>query len=141
MRPLASFVGSDFPEDFKTSLRNSGVNIRDLKETEGYRTPTCRIMTDPDNNQIGIMDQGPMGAMDDFGIARYTVENSQMIHVGTGRPRYYKKIMELAVELKKPIYFDPAQEIHYVYDADSFKELLSMSGTLFVNQSELATVL
>jgi sugar/nucleoside kinase (ribokinase family) len=138
---LASFVGSDFPEDFKTSLQNSGVDIRDLKEIEDYKTPTCRIMTDPENNQMGIMDQGPMGVMDEFGIARYTVENSQIIHVGTGRPRYYKRIMKLASEMKKPVFFDPAQEIHYVYDADSFKELLNMSGALFVNRSELATAL
>lgn len=138
---LASFVGTDFPADFKEALKKAGVDITDLVEVEYLLTPTCRILTDPQQAQIGIMDQGPMAFMDDFEIARHTVENSRIIHIGTGRPGYYRRVMELAGELGKPVYFDPAQEIHYVYDASSFCELLGMSNTLFVNRSELAAAL
>ncbi len=138
---LASFVGTDFPADFKAALNNAGVDIADLVEVEDVLTPTCRILTDPEQAQIGIMDQGPMALMDDYEIARHTVESSKVIHIGTGRPGYYRRVMELAGELGKPVYFDPAQEIHYVYDASGFRELLGMSNTLFVNQSELATAL
>lgn len=138
---LASFVGTDFPDDFKQRFIEAGVDITDLKEMEGFDTPTCRLLTDPDGNQIGIMDQGPMGRMDDFDIAEHTVKNSQIVHVGTGRPKYYKRVMQLAKELGKRIHFDPAQEIHYVYSPAEFAELLEISDVLFVNESELATAL
>ena len=138
---LASFVGGDFPKDFKDTFINTGVDIQDLREMNNFLTPTCRIMTDPENNQIGIMDQGPMGEMDDFPIAQHTIESSQIIHIGTGRPAYYRKIMKAASQLNKPIYFDPAQELHYVYTPEVFAELLDMSHALFVNQNELATAM
>jgi len=138
---LASFVGEDFPADFKQYLSQAGLDITDLKEVEGQSTPTCRILTDPEQNQMGIMDQGPMALMDEYDIARHTVESSDIIHIGTGRPEYYRKVMALARELGKKIYFDPAQEIHYVYQAQIFKELLEMADLLFVNESELETAL
>lgn len=138
---LASFVGADFPKDFKDEFFNAGVDTYDLKEMKDYLTPTCRIMTDPDNNQIGIMDQGPMGEMDDFPVAEHTIRSSRIIHIGTGRPAYYRKIMQAARKLEKPIYFDPAQELHYLYTPEVFKELLDMSHALFVNQSELTTAM
>ena len=138
---LASFVGADFPKDFKDAFFEVGVDTYDLKEMDGFLTPTCRIMTDPENNQIGIMDQGPMGEMDDFSVAKHTIEFSQIIHIGTGRPAYYRRIMQAARELGKPIYFDPAQELHYLYTPEIFAELLDMSHALFVNQSELATAM
>ncbi|RLC73974.1 MAG: hypothetical protein DRI61_17490, partial [Chloroflexi bacterium] len=138
---LASFVGPDFPEDFKQLLVETGVDICDLAPMTGYMTPTCRIMTDPQNNQIGIMDQGPMGHMDDFPLAEHSIIHSQIVHIGTGRPSYYRRIMEFAVEKDKPIYFDPAQEIHYLYNPESFRELLDMSHAFFCNESELATAM
>ncbi len=138
---LASFVGTDFPKDFKDLFFKAGVDTYDLKEMDGYLTPTCRIMTDPDNNQIGIMDQGPMGHMDDFPIAKHTLESCQNIHIGTGRPAYYRRIMEAAANLEKPIFFDPAQELHYIYSPEVFRELLDMSHTFFCNESELSTAM
>ena len=138
---LASFVGSDFPKDFKDAFFNAGVDTYDLQEMKNHLTPTCRIMTDPENNQIGIMDQGPMGEMDDFPIAEHTINNSQIVHIGTGRPAYYRKIMQHAKNLGKKIYFDPAQELHYLYSPEVFADLLNMSHALFVNQSELATAM
>jgi len=138
---LASFVGADFPHDFKKAFLDAGVDLCDLAEMDGFMTPTCRIMTDPDNNQIGIMDQGPMGEMDDFPVAKHTIESSKIVHIGTGRPAYYRRIMEHASKLEKAIYFDPAQELHYLYTPEVFAELLDMSHALFVNQSELATAM
>lgn len=136
---LASFVGTDFPKDFKDAFTNAGVDTKDLQEMKDFLTPTCRIMTDPNNNQIGIMDQGPMGEMDDFPVAEHTIQSSKIIHIGTGRPAYYRRIMKAASQLGKPIYFDPAQELHYIYEPEVFRELLDMSHALFVNQSELTT--
>jgi len=138
---LASFVGMDFPADFRDLMHHTGVDIHDLVELDGHLTPTCRIMTDPENNQVAIMDQGPMGVMDDFPVAEHTIRSSQIVHIGTGRPAYYRRVMQAAMELNKPIYFDPAQELHYLYSPEVFRELLDMSDALFVNQSELETAL
>jgi sugar/nucleoside kinase (ribokinase family) len=138
---LASFVGKDFPDDFKTALFKAGVDTYDLAEIEGYMTPTCRIMTDKLGNQICIMDQGPMGEMDDFPIATHALESSEIIHIGTGRPAYYKKVMKAAKKMGKRIHFDPAQELRYLYSPKIFAELLAMSDALFVNQHELKIAL
>ncbi|MBA3046289.1 MAG: carbohydrate kinase family protein [Candidatus Thermoplasmatota archaeon] len=134
---LASFVGKDFPKDFKDALFQAGVDTYDLAEIEGFLTPTCRIMTDAQENQICIMDQGPMAKMDKFAMAAHTVESSEIIHISTGRPAYYKRIMKAARKLGKRIHFDPAQELRYVYTPEIFSEMLDISDLLFVNQHEL----
>ncbi len=134
---LASFVGPDFPEDFESAMRNDGVDLTGLVKKEGYATPTCWIMTDPQQDQVAIINQGPMKDMDDFEISKHTVEKSELIHIGTGRPAHYRKAMEHAKAHGKRIAFDPAQEIHYVYDAGTFSELLEMADYLFVNRGEL----
>lgn len=134
---LASFVGKDFPEDFRTALFNAGVDTYDLAEIEDYLTPTCRIMTDKRGDQICIMDQGPMADMAQFPIALHAVESSEIVHIGTGDPRYYRGVMKAARKLGKRIHFDPAQELSYVYTPELFTELLRMSDALFVNQHEL----
>ena len=134
---LASFVGKDFPKDFKDALFKANVDAYDLVEMDGLLTPTCRILNDPGGNQICIMDQGPMGVMDKFPVAAHTIESSEIVHIGTGRPGYYRKVMKAAKKLGKRIHFDPAQELRYVYTPETFAELLAMSDALFVNQHEL----
>ncbi|MFO7618252.1 MAG: carbohydrate kinase family protein [Thermoplasmata archaeon] len=134
---LASFVGKDFPKDFKDALFKANVDAYDLVEIEGQLTPTCRILNGPRGDQMCIMDQGPMGQMEKFPIAAHTIESSEIIHIGTGRPGYYRKVMKAAKKLEKRIHFDPAQELRYVYTPETFAELLAMSDMLFVNQHEL----
>ncbi len=134
---LASFVGKDFPQDFRDALFKVGVDTYDLAEMEGYMTPTCRIMTDKNGNQICIMDQGPMADMAQFPLALHAIESSEIIHIGTGDPRYYRGVMKAAKKLDKRIHFDPAQELRYMYTPKMFAEMLAMSDALFVNQHEL----
>jgi len=134
---LASFVGDDFPKDFDDALFNAGVDTYDLVKVKDAATPTCRILNDPEGNQICIMDQGPMLRMREFVIAAHTIESSEIIHIGTGKPGYYRKVMKAARKLEKRIHFDPAQELGYVYSPDEFAELLAMADMLFVNQHEL----
>ncbi len=134
---LASFVGKDFPKDFDDALFKANVDTYDLAKMDGYLTPTCRILTDPDCNQICILDQGPMLKMKEFPVAMHTIESSEIIHIGTGQPGYYRKVMKAAKKLGRRIHFDPAQELRYVYSPKEFQELLVMSDLLFVNQHEL----
>ncbi len=138
---LASFVGEDFPDNYWEALKTDGVDLTDLPIMAGYSTPTCWIMTDAEQNQVAFMDQGPMKNMGDHPIAQYTIDTCENIHVGTGRPEYYEGIMLAAREKEKRIFFDPAQEIHYVYDPASFRKLLDMSDVFFANQNEMTTAL
>src|SRR3989442_15928942 len=57
---LASFVGEDFPKEYRDSLKSDGVDLTDLRVVRGVTTPTAWIFTDPRGNQIAIVDQGPM---------------------------------------------------------------------------------
>ncbi len=138
---LASFVGDNFPSNFEQALLDDGVDLTNLGKMPGYSTPTCMIFTDPDQSQIAIIDQGPMKVMGRFQIAHHTIDTCEIIHIGTGRPEYYENIMLAAMEKGKKIAFDPAQEIHYVYNPDSFRKLLEMTDIFFANQNELATAL
>jgi sugar/nucleoside kinase (ribokinase family) len=134
---LASFVGNDFPQDFRDAFFKAGVDTYDLAEIENAMTPTCRIMTDAKGDQVCIMDQGPMGFMDGLPLAVHAIASSEIIHIGTGRPAYYLRVMKAARKLEKRIHFDPAQELRYVYSPQIFAELLAMSDALFVNRHEL----
>ncbi len=138
---LASFVGDDFPEDYKESLTKSNVQIYDLKEMDGFNTTKVWIITDETENQMAVVDQGAMEHADEFDLQDQTIKNSEIIHVGTGRPEYYKKVIDLAEDLEKKIYFDPAQEIKYVYDSDNLPPVIERCDLFFCNETELSLTL
>lgn len=138
---LASFVGGDFPEEYERLLRDAKIDLHDLKVMKGYSTPQAWIFVDQNQNQITMIDQGPMKDAGGFDLQRHTIESSQIIHLGTGRPEYYRKVAELATSLKKKISFDPAQEISYVYDRESFKSVVQYADYFFGNESEIAQAL
>lgn len=138
---LASFVGDDFPKDYKNSLIKSNVQIYDLKEMENYNTTKVWIITDETENQMAVVDQGAMQHADKFDLQEQTIKNSEIIHVGTGRPEYYKKVINLAKNLDKKIYFDPAQEIKYVYNSDNLPPVIKRCDLFFCNETELSLTL
>jgi sugar/nucleoside kinase (ribokinase family) len=137
---LASFVGEDFPRDYFDALKSDGIDLEDLRVIEGYSTPTCYVFTDG-KNQLNFIDQGPMKVAPKFDVLKHTVKSSEIIHIGTGRPEYYKKVVDFADGLKREISFDPGQEIHYVYDSKSLRSLLNSAKYFFVNSAELKTAL
>jgi len=138
---LASFVGDDFPDDYLEALKRSGVNTYDLKKMEGYKTPTCWIINDEKGDQITLIDQGVMEHTETFELETRTLEDCEMIHIGTGQPTYYEKIFEYVDLDKKTIAFDPAQELEYVYDAEIFEKFLQKSDYFFCNEKELNVAL
>jgi len=137
---LATFVGENFPDDYYSALKNSGLDLKDFRKVKGYNTPTCWLIS-AKQKQIGIMDQGPMRDMWKFRVFEHAVRGSRNIHITTGRPEYYKKIVDLAYKLGKSIGFDPAQEIHYVYSPETFKYMLKKSKYFFASESECKTAL
>ena len=138
---LASFVGDDFPKEYKRSLKEAGIILKDLKEKSGYQTPTCWIISDPDENQVAVIDQAAMSDASKFDLLNYTIEESEIIHIGTGRPEYYKKVIDRAEKLGKRISFDPAQELKYVYDKDQFRYFLEKCDYFFCNENEFKIAL
>jgi sugar/nucleoside kinase (ribokinase family) len=136
---LASFVGTDLPMEFKRLMERSGVDLSDLKTVDGYETPTVWIVSDSKHDQIAYVYQGPMGVMDRFEIVTDMAETADHVHIMTGRPDYYLRVMRKVKGVVKGISYDPAQEIHHVWDAERFREACSLSGTFFCNQSELLT--
>ncbi len=138
---LASFVGDDFPEAYRGVLKEDGVDLTDLRVIPGHKTPTAWIFSDPKGNQVAVIDQGPMAEAADLDILEHTVRTSHIVHIATGRPEYYGKVVELAKRLGRQVAFDPSQEIHYVYDPQTFEELFKRSDFFFGNRSEFQRAL
>lgn len=138
---LASFVGEDFPKEYERLLREANIDLQDLKVIEGYSTPQAWIFEDPDMNQMTMIDQGPMADAAKFELQKHTIESSQVIHIGTGRPEYYQKVIDTATSLGKKVAFDPAQELSYVYTPETFRNIIQNSNYFFANESEVAQAL
>lgn len=134
---LASFVGTDFPADYRRALREDRVDLRDLRVVPGTNTPSAWIFSDPRGNQIAIIDQGPMKDAERRPLLEHSVRESELVHLGTGPPEYYLRVAKLAASLDRTIAFDPSQEIHYVYSAGMFRELLRRSKYFFGNEAEI----
>lgn len=135
---LASFVGDDFPKDFYETLRKGRIDLKDLRVVKGYSTPTCYVFTDG-KNQLNFIHQGPMKDSHKFTLLSHTIRSSELIHIGTGNPKYYSKVAAFSKKLKKDIAFDPGQEIHYVYNPKSFQNMLKATKYFFCNEIELKT--
>jgi sugar/nucleoside kinase (ribokinase family) len=133
---LASFVGEDFPRDYYDALKREGVELEDLQVMKGYSTPVCYVFSDG-KNQMNFIDQGPMSDSHEFDLLKRTIRFSSLVHVGTGNPEYYERVVAYANKLKKDVAFDPAQEIHYVYNSKQFKNIIRSAKYFFCNEVEL----
>jgi sugar/nucleoside kinase (ribokinase family) len=136
---LSSHVGADFPKVFMDDLKAAGVDTADVVKVRGQRTPFIILVADQEHNQIGFVDQGAVLEQERLPIRKHTVDSSKFIHVGTGRPSYMLKVAKRAKWRRKTVCFDPAQELHYVYTPETFKELLEYSQVVFLNSSEMET--
>lgn len=135
---LASFVGTDFPADYRAALAKDGVDLRDLRGVRGYPTPTAWVFSDPKGQQMTIIDQGPWRIAPRMPLLRHSIRDVELVHIGTGRPEYYAKVAEAAEDLGRPIAFDPAQELRYVYDRRRFRALFRKATYFFGNEAEVA---
>jgi len=134
---LASFVGPDFPADYREALRRDGVDLRDLRVVRPGTTPTAWNFSDRHGNQIALVDQGAMKKAAVAPLHRHSVKDVDLVHIGTGPPAYYLRVADLAKDLDRTIAFDPSQEIHYVYRQGAFRRLLKASTYFFGNEAEI----
>ncbi len=139
---LVSWVGENFPEDYVSALRRDGVDLSHFTRMHSYFTPTCWIMTDKEQNQFSIINQGPMRDLPSFEVPQQAIDSSEMIHITTGAPAYYVKVAAAAKRAHKQVGFDPAQEIHYSYGGtDHLATILAHTDRLFSNRSEAQRML
>ena len=138
---LVSYVGKDMPVEFKAMMAERGVDLRDLVEVDGYETPTVWMVSDASHDQIAYVYQGPMRRMGEFELRMDAVKEADFVHIMTGRPEYYLRLMRECERLRKIVSFDPAQEIHHIWTAEDFREAMSMCDMFFCNENELATAM
>ena len=133
---LASFVGEDFPEEYRQALARDGVDVTDLRAIRGASTPSAWVFTAPGGKQTTVIDQGPMWDAHTRRLPTHTVHTAQVVHLATGRPRYHLRVARLAAKLGKTIALDPSQEITYAYTRESFLPLLRLARLFFGNETE-----
>ncbi len=138
---LCTYVGSDFPSDFRSFLESRKVDLRDLVKVDGYETPAVWIVSNRSHEQIAYVYQGPMRDMDHFPLRMSTVESAKIVHISTGRPEYYLRLMAECRKRNKEISFDPAQEIHHIWSHETFKRALPLCDVFFANENELRTAM
>lgn len=136
---LASFIGTDFPEDYRKKLESAGIDLSGMVEKHG-QSPRVWIINTPEG-QRGLVYQGVMGNMQNYELLYSPAMESEWVHFSTGNPDYYHKIGKEAKSMGKNIALDPSQEIHYVYSKESLRKMLSISDIFFCNESELSKAL
>jgi sugar/nucleoside kinase (ribokinase family) len=137
---LVSYVGEDFPQDFEEFMLSKGVILDDLVRIEGKQTPTVWVVSNANHDQIAYVFQGAMRDMDTYELRTKMAEGSKEVHIYTGRPGYYLRLMK-ALSTEKSISFDPAQEIHHIWTAETFSRALPLSDVFFANKGELAAAM
>ena len=138
---LCSFVGKDLPADFREFMGGKGVDLKELVPVDGYETPTVWIVSDSMHNQIAYVYQGPMREMDRFEPRMGAAREAEVVHICTGRPNYYVKVMSQCRILKKHVSFDPSQEINHIWNGETFRKALPLCDTFFANENELRTAM
>jgi ribokinase len=139
---LASFVGNDFPPQYRSLLEETGIDTTDVRVLEG-RTPHVWVMTVPGKESVAVIDQGVQGGPLDkeFPLLDYTMLNSDWLHVTTGAVPMHLAVVREAKRVGKRVVFDPAQELHYRYDDRTFERFLDASAYFICNDVELGHAL
>jgi nucleoside kinase len=138
---LCSYVGTDFPFEFRELMESKGLDLRDLVMVEGHETPTVWVVSDREHNQVAYVYQGPMGAMAKEPLLLNAARESEWVHVMTGSPPYFLKLMKECRRLGKKVAFDPAQEIHNIWNKEWFLQAIGMADAFLCNENELRTAL
>ena len=133
---IATLVGDDFPPEFTKRLTELGLDLTDLVTVEGGLTPQVWVLSDPKQNQMYFIDQGVFLELESREVLKHTVKNSEWVHVCTGRPGYYTKVAKFARDLGKKVALDPGQEIHFLYDEKSMREIIQYADAFFGNTLE-----
>ena len=136
---LCAFVGSDFPSKFREYIESKNVITDELIEVDGYDTSQASVINNKAMVQKVLFYQGPQGFASKLGIEMTTNASvSDYVHFCTGEPIFYEKCMK---KIDGKIALDPAQEVHRIWDAETFNRILAHSDFLFGNEFEFDSML
>ncbi|HKV89979.1 MAG TPA: PfkB family carbohydrate kinase [Thermoplasmata archaeon] len=134
---LVSRVGPDFPPPFREELRQSHLVLDGFVSVPGQRSPSCVIVEDGRGGQMTLIDQGAMDATADAAIPLGLLRKYPWIHLTTGDPEYQLRLLRAARAEGARVAADPAQEIHYRWNARGLRRLLAGSEIFFGNEAEV----
>lgn len=137
---LVSRVGSDFPREMLDRLRTDGVDVRAVTRVEGRLSSLCYIFEDPRGGQMTVFRQGPMDDAEDAPIPASWLDGASWLHLTTGDPAFQLRFLDAARRRGVHVAVDPAQEIHYRWDAVRLRPLVEGAEILFGNRAELDRV-
>jgi sugar/nucleoside kinase (ribokinase family) len=135
---LVSRVGESFPRDLEKILSDARIDLRGFERVPGADSPTCFIVEAKDGNQVTLIHQGPMGDRRPTRIPEPLLERAAWLHLSTGEPGYLLRWKDAARRRGVRVTADPAQEVHYRYDAARLRRLVDGCEILFGNRSEVA---
>jgi len=139
---LCGFVGNDFPKRFTDLIVSKGVIMDEFVVQDRYDTAQAMIVNDSMNEQRVFFYQGPQGSATALNnVLKKNASVSKYVHFSTGEPEYYIDIMRAIRNADKKIVFDPAQEIHKIWDKERFMKALRLSDMLFCNRYEAVSAL
>jgi sugar/nucleoside kinase (ribokinase family) len=139
---LISRVGEGFPEEFRLRLEREGIDLRGVETLTRWPTPTAYILEDHRGRQRTLMEQGAMAdGLRGPRARRPWMREYSWLHLTTGPPELQLRLMADGRAVGTHVAADPAQEVHYRWDAAQLRRLLSGSEILFGNRSEIARVL
>ncbi|MDR0791206.1 MAG: PfkB family carbohydrate kinase [Methanomassiliicoccaceae archaeon] len=139
---LCGFVGNDFPKEFREFIGSKGVILDEFVTQQRYNTAQALIVNDCKKEQRVFFYQGPQGRASSLNnILKKNASMSKYVHFSTGEPDYYINIMSQIKGDERTIVFDPAQEIHRIWDREKFMTALGISDMLFCNKFESVSAL
>ena len=139
---LCGFVGKDFPKMFTDVIESNGVITNEFVTQDKYETAQAIIVNDKKKAQRVFFYQGPQGSASSLKkVLKKNATASKYIHFSTGEPEYYINIMSSIKNGKRKIAFDPAQEIHRVWNKEKFLKAITFADMLFCNKFEAPSAL
>ncbi|MGI0139700.1 MAG: PfkB family carbohydrate kinase [Thermoplasmata archaeon] len=133
---LLSRIGHGFPPEFWAALRADRLDLSGVERVVDRPTPACLIFVDHSHQQRTFIEQGPMaGPAPRTPIER--IRGYSWLHLTTGNPEWHLAMATAARRVGVRVAADPAQEIHYLWNARTLPQLLHRSEILFGNGHEI----
>lgn len=137
---LSAFIGTDFPKDLEDYIKSKGLILDELIAVDDT-TSRAIVVNDSRLTQKVLFYQGPQGRASSLNrMMTKNAEQSEYTHFCTGEPKYTIDVMS-KLKGKTKLSFDPAQEVHALWNTENFNEAMKYADILFSNQHEAKSML
>jgi nucleoside kinase len=134
---IISRVGRDFPAAYWRQIESERIDLSAVEKVAGASSSCCYIVEDRRGGQMTLIHQGPLGDARGAPIPNERLRTTGWLHLTTGDPGFQLRVLAAARAHGVRVSVDPAQEIHYRWDARHFQRLLAGAEILFGNSSEI----